>query len=490
MKPNQIADAYDAQAFRAEGHRLVDQLADYLTATESRDLLPVLPDIAPAAMLEAWPTAFSAEGGADFGTLIARTLAQSNHLHHPRYVGHQVTAPLPLGALCDLVGSVLNNGMAVYEMGPVATAMERHIIAWMGNLLGFPSDCGGVLTSGGSAGNLTALLAARQAKAGFDAWGDGNTGGPPLAVLVSEHAHYSVRRSLQIMGCGAGGVVPVAVDDAFRMRPEALADALARAQRAGRRVFAVAASSCSTATGSFDPLAPIADFCAEHDLWLHVDGAHGAPSILSSKYRHLLAGVERADSVVWDAHKMMLTPALATAVVFRDEKRSYEAFAQQASYLFSGGSRDEEWYNVGARTLECTKKMLSLKLYITLSVYGTRMFADYITATYDQAKRFAARLRETEDFEVPVEPECNIVCFRHRPKGVEDLDRLQEDVRRIVLASGKFYLVQTQLPAGRFLRTTLINPRTTDEDLGALLDAVRDAARQRRQSAGATLVRV
>jgi L-2,4-diaminobutyrate decarboxylase len=187
----------------------------------------------------------------------------------------------------------------------------------MGQQLGWPETSGGVMTSGGSVGNLTALLAARQSRAGFDAWGAGGHGGPPLAVLCSAQVHYSISRALRIMGWGDGGAIAVPVDERYRLRAGELATAAARAAADGRRVIAVVASAGSTATGAYDPLGEIADFCDGSGLWLHVDGAHGASAALSPRLRHLVAGIERADSVVWDAHKMMMMPALVTGVLFR-----------------------------------------------------------------------------------------------------------------------------------------------------------------------------
>lgn len=198
----------------------------------------------------------------------------------PRYVGHQVSAPLPQAALASLASALLNNGMAVYEMGPVATGMERAVLGWLASRLGLPASADGVLTSGGSVGNLTGLLAARNARAGFGIWKAGAQAGPPLAVLVSEEAHYSVRRAAQLMGLGEAGAVRVETDARYRLRPEALDAALAAATREGRRVFAVVASACSTATGAFDPLDQVADFCEPQGLWLHVDAAHGGSAAL------------------------------------------------------------------------------------------------------------------------------------------------------------------------------------------------------------------
>src|SRR6266545_663140 len=163
--------------------------------------------------------------------------------------------------------------MAIYEMGPSTTAIERNLVQWFAARLGFPAGADGVLTSGGSIGNLTALLAARQAVAGFDVWDRGAHAGPPLCVLASQQTHYCVLRSTQIMGWGRDGVVPVAVDSRFRLDPAMLPAALDAAHRAGRKVVAVVASAGSTTTGAFDPLDAIADFCAAKGLWLHVDGA-------------------------------------------------------------------------------------------------------------------------------------------------------------------------------------------------------------------------
>ncbi len=283
------------------------------------------------------------------------------------------------------------------------------------------------------------------------------------------------------MGWGRDGLIRVRTDARYRLDPADLPRALDLARERGRRVIAVVASACSTATGSFDPLNPIADFCEQHGLWLHVDGAHGEAAALSPSYRHLIQGIERADSVVWDAHKMLLMPALATAVLFRNGRDSYQAFAQHASYLFSEAAPEEQWFNLCQRTLECTKHMMALHLYTALCVYGTNLFADYITQCFDLGQQFGEMLEQQPDFHVATAPDCNIVCFRYRPDATlsdtATVDALQEKIRRSLLQSGDFYLVQTRLPTGLFLRVTLINPFTTQADLHALLAAIRQAGR-------------
>jgi L-2,4-diaminobutyrate decarboxylase len=247
----------------------------------------------------------------------------------------------------------------------------------------------------------------------------------------------------------------------------------ALARVGGRRVAGVVASVCSTATGVFDPLVEIADFCQAHGLWLHADGAHGAAAALSPRHRHRVAGIERAVSVVWDGHKMLLLPALVTAVIFRDGRASYAPFAQEAAYLFEGRP-EERWWDLATRTLECTKRMMSLELYATLATVGPARLAAYVEGRFALAQEFAGRLAAAGDIEV-IEPESNIVCFRHLPEGLDDaaLDARQVTVRQTLLRAGGFYLVKTRLGDKTWLRTTIINPLTRAADLDALADAIR-----------------
>ena len=477
LPPHSRADPYDAEAFRASGRALVDLLADHLAAMNAGGAgEAVLPASDPEALVEAFAGRFG--GGADPGALFAEMLERSHKLHHPRYMGHQVCCPWSIAALADFFCSTLNNGTAIYEMGPVGLAAERACVRWMAGRLGYGEGSDGVFVSGGSLGNLTALLAARQANAGFDAWADGALGpggdGPPLAVLVSEQSHYCVARAAQVMGLGAGGVVTVETDERFRVTADALEAAHARAEAAGRRVIAAVASCCTTPTGAYDPLPVLADFAQRRGLWLHVDGAHGASAAASDNLRDRVAGIERADSVVWDAHKLLGAPSLSTAVLFRDGRRSHEAFAQEASYLLDD-TVQENWWDGARRTLECTRRTLALPLYVALAHHGEAALAAHVERLHALADAFASIIREAGDFELAVEPESNIVCFRHTPEGAgaDDLDAIQTRAREAIVKSGAFFLVRTMLRGRVWLRTTLMNPRTTEDDLRALLPEVR-----------------
>lgn len=483
IKPS-LPKAFDPESFREQGHKLVDTLADFLKSSLKGEIKRVLPAIDPEAMLARWPGDFPKTPSEDYEEIVARVLDDSNNLQHPRYIGHQCCTPLPLTALNDLLGSFMNNGSAIYEMGPANVAMEKRLVQWMCRLIGYGDDADGVFTNGGTVGNLTALLAARQCKAEYDVWKEGLSRGKPMAVLVSTQCHYSVKRAVGVMGLGEDAVLLVPCDDRYHMDLDAAHDIYRKATEQGKHVFAVVGNGCSTATGSYDDLNAIADFAEKHDLWFHVDAAHGASALLSEKYRHYLNGLDRADSMVWDAHKMLMIPALVTAVIFKKAAHSYQSYSQKASYLFEKEATDE-WYNYAHRTMECTKNMMGGRMYMALSVLGTDLFADFVTYMYDLTRDFAEVIDAADDFELAVRPESNIICFRYLdPRcrdardldpGADDLDALQRKIRRDVLKTEAFYIVQTELENGTFLRCTLINPNTRLDDLKALLELIRSS---------------
>lgn len=324
-------------------------------------------------------------------------------------------------------------------------------------------------------GNLTGLLAARRYKAGYDIWERGTGENRPLAVMVSAESHYSVARAVKIMGWGEKGIVKIPVNERKEINRHLLEETYREAIEQGKHVVAVVGNACTTSTGSYDPLAEMAAFCKKYDLWFHVDGAHGAGAALTTKYRHRVRGIEEADSVVVDFHKMLLCPALTTAVIFKNVKESYGTFSQKASYLL-GNKKEGNWFDIAERTLECTKKMMGVKVYAILKIYGVRLFSDYITRAYDLAGEFAAMIKESGDFELAMEPASNIVCFRYTPGkgGASELNKINTNVRNRLKEGGEFYIVQTVIDGVIYLRTTLMNPFTSRNDLTQLLEKIRE----------------
>jgi L-2,4-diaminobutyrate decarboxylase len=457
---------YDPQTFRQQGHALIDQLATYFESAQSLSASQVFPAQEPHSSYTFWQEEFDAplrnDPAAFFGDVIQRSVKP----HYPSYMGHQVAVTAPAAALAGLLSSVLNQGMALYEMGMVSVPLERLVIELLAKRIGYGSNSGGILTSGGTLANLTALLAARALKAPAAVWTEGNQ--ERLAIMVSEEAHYCVDRAARIMGLGNAGIIKLPTDERFKLRTDLLEGHLEKAKAEGLHVFAVIGSCCSTSTGSHDKLEAIADFAERHNIWFHADGAHGGAAVFSQQYRHLLQGIERADSVVMDFHKMLMIPALATGLVFKRTEDSFSTFQQRAEYLWNNTEAD--WYNLGKRTFECTKYMMSLKIATVLRLYGEAAFAAAVDQTYDLGQKFAEILAKRPNFELAMEPECNIVCFRVIKSGVSDLNAFNLELRRRVLEKGNFYLVQTTLRGVVYLRVSLMNPLTTEKELEMLLD--------------------
>src|SRR5215207_8470 len=409
------------------------------------------------------------EGGLDarsFGPWLERYLADSTRLQHPGELAHQVGVPDVGSALADIVHGVANQPMSIYEMGAAAAAVEQAVLEWMVEQIGWdPAAGGGVLTHGGSLANLTALLAAR-AQAAPDAWTAGAPG--DLAILAPPSAHYSIARAVGILGLGADAIVPLEVDALERVRVDRLPDGLDRARAAGRRPMALVAGACATGTGLHDDLRGIGVFCREHGIWLHVDAAHGASALLSERLRGLLDGIELADSVVWDAHKMLRTSALCAAVLVRRRDDLPAAFEQSASYLDFDNPHGVDAID---RQVECTKSELALKLFLNLAFCGERGLADYVEEQYAKTLALWARLAERPGFHAPYRPESNILSFRFGPAGAR-----QAAIREALLAAGEFHLSSAEIAGERHLRVAVMSPATDERTFDELLDAIEAVA--------------
>lgn len=469
---NLLRAAYSPEMFRQQAHALVDLLADQLSQ-DAGAKEPVLLYAEPDELLAYWQADFQQPVNNDPLPVLADIVKRSIHLHNPRYMGHQVAPPLPLAALTGVLTGLLNNGMAVYEMGMTANALERIVTQWLAQKMQLGHEAGGLLTSGGTLANLTALLTARAIVAPNNVWEEGYAESSRLAIMVSEEAHYCVDRAARIMGLGRDGIIKIPTNERFQLRTDLLETYLEQANANGLTVFAVVGCACSTSTGSYDDLTAIADFCEKYKLWFHADGAHGGAVVVSDTYRPLVRGIERADSVVVDFHKMMMIPALVTAVLYRRELDSYQTFQQKAQYLWNDAAA-KDWFNSGKRVFECTKLMMSAKVYTVLKTYGEAIFTANVETLYQLASRFADLVRSRPEFELAVEPESNIVCFRYvgNDHTADQLDTLNTQIRGKLLKEGRFYIVQTTLRGRVYLRVSLMNPLTTDEHLEELLDEI------------------
>lgn len=474
-KPS-FAELFSPEHFRELGHEVINKLADDLVRTQTKQQA-VVSLIPPGVAIEKWSEKVPEEGEAASALLqqlYSEVLEHSLRVHHPRNVGHQVSPPLPLTVLGDLISALTNQAMAVYETGPSATMIERQVIGWFCELLGW-GDGDGILTSGGAMANLTALLSARQVMFDGDVWKHG-VGACQFKILASEYVHYSVSRAAGIMGLGTDAVVSVSVDASGSMDMNALRRAFDDTCANGAQPFVVVGTAGCTPTGSVDPLEDLATFCAKNRLWFHVDGVHGASGLLTEKHRDALKGIELADSVTWDGHKLLYVPATVSAVLFKDPIHSYAAFSQQAPYLFQGENPTEEAFNTSYRTLECTKRMMGLKLWMAFKAYGKRQLGSLIEHVYATAQAFAAMLAESKDFELLMMPQTNIVCFRYHGDAYgapDQASQRQAEIRRKLVESGAYHLTQTQIRGAIWLRITIMNPLTEIADLQALMEDIR-----------------
>jgi L-2,4-diaminobutyrate decarboxylase len=461
--------SYTEELERAAG-AAVAQLAEYVEASQRGEgpaianppIADVMADLDLRRRLR--------EGGLDaesFGAFLGEYLARTTRLHHPGALAHQVAVPDVPSALADLVHGVINNPMAIYEMGAAAATIEVAILEWMIEKIGWDvRGAGGVLTHGGSLAGLTAMLAAR-ARAAPDAWTRGVGG--DLALLAPPSAHYSIKRAAAILGLGEDGVVELETDALERIRPDRLDDALARCEAAGRRPMALVAAACATSTGLHDDLVAIGEFCRERGVWLHVDAAHGASALLSEPHAGLLAGIEHGDSVVWDAHKMLRTSSLCAAVLVRRAGDLDGAFHQDASYLFYETER--EGVDAISRAVECTKGALGVKLFMNLAWRGERGLGEYVASMYDRTRGFHAQIAARPGFECPYEPESNILCFRYG----RDSER-QVAIRERLIAEGAFHLSSTVVSGERYLRIVVTAPSTDEAAIERMLDAIERAS--------------
>ena len=461
--------------------QILPQLVDYLKESQQGtiDVLQQMPasELAQQLQLDKWIR----QGGlanSDMTDFVATYLTNSQHMHHPRYIGHQVASHHLSSGIADIIQGVINNPMAIYEMGPSAVVIEQTVINWMLEKAGWlhkdditdftenPQSGAGILTHGGSMANLTALLAARASIAP-NSW---ETGTPSeLVVMGPQVSHYSIARAISIMGLGSQAYLPVGVSSTEVMIPDMLPKVYQQAMDSGQQVMAVVANACATATGLYDPLEEIGHFCREHDLWYHVDGAHGASALLHDDTKHYLNGLQMADSMIWDTHKMLRTTTLCAAALFRKQESLATTFRQKGSYLFH--DKEEPGFDLMPYTIECTKAAIGTKLYWVLATQGERAVANYVKQQYDITAQMHALISTESDFACPYLPQANILCFKYTDGP--DSNDYQLTLRNEVVKRGKFYITSAEVKGIRYLRMTVINELTTLDDITALLQHIR-----------------
>ena len=468
-----------SQAFEADVAIIIQALTDFYERSLSGEG-PVIRQPPMSELVADMELSPLVRDGGLTGEKLARFmdeyLSAITRFYHPANIAHQHPVPHYMAALAGLVDHFVASDGSIYEFGPASVSIEYFLINWLLEKVGWkpaplpPQQVegkihgGGILTHGGSLANLTALIAARTRTAP-QVWLEGNPGN--LALLAPAETHYSIARAAGIMGMGHRAVYPLEIDERGVIVPDRLPAAYARAEAEGKLIVALIANACTTAVGLYDPLQEIGAFCRERDLWFHVDGAHGGPALLTSKYRSLMRGVELADSLTMNMHKLMRVTAFCTALLVRDARTLDGAFTQEGSYLFH--PKEQPGFDFLHRTIECTKPVLGLKFFMVLAAMGEAGMAEYIERQFELTAKVYDYLQSLPDFECPVAPQSNILCF-----GLKGVDDGHLALRNRLLSRGDYYISTASLNDRRYLRMTLTNPATGLDNIKGLVREIRD----------------
>jgi aromatic-L-amino-acid/L-tryptophan decarboxylase len=462
MDPDPLA--VDPDTMRRLGYLTVDWLVDREIHRREE---PVLQQASPAEMAKRIPGTVPRRGQRledILDHLAEQVLPFRSRIDHPRYLAYVPGAGTWPGALGDLIASTYNIDVGNWMESAGPSQLERTILEWFANWIGYPDTSQGVLVSGGSAANLTALACAREALAG--AMSD------DLVIYVSDQGHSSLARAARVLGFNPQQVRVLPVDDQFRMRVDALTAAIDADLAAGRRPLAILAVAGSTNTGAVDQLAEIASLARRCGVWLHVDAAYGGFAAVSARGRDVLQDLHLADSVTLDPHKWLYQPFECGALLVRDGHRLHEAFEIHPDYLQDSMAGADREVNFADRGLQLTRMSRALKLWISLSYYGLEAFTAAVDNSLDLAEHAQRCIEGSSTLEVMSPASLGIVCFRRHPPGVDDelrLERLNTALVADLAASGEAMVSSTRLLGRYCLRACILNHGTTATDVEHVL---------------------
>lgn len=381
------------------------------------------------------------------------------YMQHPRCFAF---IPSPVSLLSwagEIMTSAFNPHGGSWLQSPSASCIESKIIEWMCKLAGYPDTSGGLFVSGGSMANLTALTTARNVKLGEDEY-------PKGIAYVSDQTHSSVAKGLKIIGFREDQIRKVPTNENYQLDVDSLETIICEDKAKGFIPFAVIATSGTTNTGSVDPLHSIADICDKYGLWFHVDGAYGATVLVSDKYRHLLDGISRSDSISWDAHKWLLQTYSCSTILIREKKHLMSTFSTHPEYLKDAQTNNEQinYWDFGP---ELTRPARSLKLWLTLQTLGVDNISDGIEHSIELVEFMENELKKYDNWEIVSSAHLAILNFRYVPVGAnkQQVDEFNKAISKTILDSGYAGILTTSLHGKTVLRVCSINPETTKEDI-------------------------
>jgi aromatic-L-amino-acid/L-tryptophan decarboxylase len=465
------------QEIRRVGHRVVDLIADHLSGLPDEPVFRPFPNERARTMLDEPLPERGADADAVLDRFAAEILPHPFGNGHPRFFGWVNGPPVVLGVLAEALAAAMNPSVA--GGNHAATYVERQALNWLKDLVGLDRDAMGLLVSGGSAATLVGLAAARHRATGGAVRADGVD--ERLVAYTSDQGHSAIRKAIELLGLGERRLRVLPTDAERRLDVDALRSALAADRAADLVPMAVAASAGTVNSGAIDPLAELAELCRAEGVWLHVDGAYGAPGVLDPRYRDRLAPIAAADSLAMDAHKWLYVPYDCGAVFVRDAELMRDAFSFVPPYLREASDPDGvSWLPwLSEYGLEQTRAFRALKLWMALSFHGRAGYAEAIARDVDHAERLAALVEAHPRLEL-VAHSLGIVCLRCLPPEPlpddEQLDAFNQRVLRELQLGGEAFLSGTVLDERYVLRACFVNPRTRDEDLPRVVAAIERAA--------------
>lgn len=467
------------EEFLKIGHRLVEELGAHF---ESLSQKPVSPGESPGqirAALGAYP--LPEDGQSADGVLRkAADLLMEHSLFtgHPRFWGYIIGAGTQIGALSDMLAATINPNVSGWNLAPMATEMERQAIQWISEFIGYPSNAGGILVSGGAMANYVGFLVARRAKATWNIREKG-IGDHALRVYCSRETHTWIQKATDLFGHGTDAISWIDTTDDLRMDTSALDAAIRRDKADGMLPFLVIATAGTVSSGAVDDLQAIAAVCRTHNLWFHVDGAYGGPAAGLPEMEQLFAGMQEADSIALDPHKWFYCPQEAGCVLVRDAARLTDAFSYRPPYYHFEKYEDAPGINMYEYGLQNSRGFRALKVWTGFLQAGRAGMQQMIRHDTAMARLLYTLADEAPDFEA-FQVNLSIVTFRYRPAGEENdnvLNMLNERLMVALQNSGHAFLTNA-LVDGRFiLRACFVNFRTQEEDVRSLLPVLRDLAR-------------
>ena len=469
MAKSNSLDPEDWSALRAQGHRMLDDMLDYLVTIRSRPVWQPIPSQARQEFRRSLP-AQSTDLSQLHDIFMNQVLPYSVGNVHPGFMGWVHGGGTAVGMLAEMLAAGLNANLGGRDQIPIE--VERQVVQWMRELFEFPETANGLFVTGTSMANLISVLVARTRILGTDIRRRGMTTEKHLTAYAAEGVHGSIAQALDIAGLGSDALRIIAVDQQNQMDVSVLREAIVRDRAAGLTPFFIAGTAGSVNTGAIDDLSALADIAASEGVWMHVDGAYGALGILAADIAPRLKGIERADSIAFDFHKWGQVPYDAGFVLVRDGDLQREAFAAPTAYL----SRAERGLAAGSPWPcdlgpDLSRGFRALKTWFTLMAYGTEQLGEMISGTCALARYLAQRITATAQLELMAPVTLNIVCFRYRS---DDADCLNAELAVALQESGIAVPSTTSINGHLAIRVAIVNHRTNATDLDALLEATLD----------------